>query len=210
MRGIVLNSTFTFIFISIFTSYVSIAIRTDPLFCGAHSSWTMAYFLLKLSRDAGSGSSTRAAAAAASGALAARMAALEEKFQSAVSAMTTQTNPHDFHCPLYLAEVINSTTDNSPLSNSSVCRPAKIVMDNCHAPGLIVTSYWPHAAAAAPAGSKVTRSRSAEQIESSRRLVMEGLSKFMTEVEWRDDFMLTTHWVPQFLFLALWLATDRP
>ena len=89
-------------------------------FCGAHNSWTMSYFLLKMSRLADDDG---------------RMAVIDEKFRSAVPNMTAVTNPHDFHSPLSLANVLLATTDSPVLDTSSVCRPTRIVMDNCHTPG---------------------------------------------------------------------------
>ena len=92
-------------------------------FCGAHNSWTMSYFLLKMSKLANDDDDDR-------------MAAIDEKFRSAVPSMTAVTNPHDFHSPRSLASVLLATTDGSPvLDTSSVCRPTRIVMDNCHTPG---------------------------------------------------------------------------
>ena len=67
-----------------------------------------------------------------------------------------------------------------------------------HDLGLVVTSYWPLAASAGRGDS------------GARHRLMELLDAFMSSVDWCGDFMLTSHWVPQFLFMALWLACGRP
>jgi hypothetical protein len=87
-------------------------------FSGAHSSWTFSYFLLKMS-----GTSHE------------RLEEIDRKFNDAKSLMSEQTFPHDFHSPLALADVICGTLNCPIFETSSVCRPAKIVMDNCHTPG---------------------------------------------------------------------------
>jgi len=95
-------------------------------FCGAHNSWTMSYFLLKISKLADD-----------------RIAGIDEKFRSAVPSMTSITYPHDFHSPLSLANVLLASTDNSPvvLDTASVCRPTQIVLENCHTPGTSLLFY---------------------------------------------------------------------
>jgi len=69
-----------------------------------------------------------------------RMAVIDEKFRSAVPNMTAVTNPHDFHSPLSLANVLLATTGSPVLDTSSVCRPTRIVMGNCHTPGRLPCS----------------------------------------------------------------------
>ena len=88
-------------------------------FLGTHASWTMAYFLLKLS-----------------GVKDIRIECIDEKFQSAVPRMTTATQSCDFHSPLSLAEVLNGTTNNPVMGLSTVCKPVEIVSANCHTPGI--------------------------------------------------------------------------
>lgn len=150
-------------------------------FLGAHDSWTMAYFLVKMANITHG-----------------RLADIDAKFQAAFPKMTTQTSLWDFHSPLCLANVINGTTDCPVIGTSSVCKPTQIEIQNCHTPGLIVTSYWPHAFSAGCGNHE------------SKQILAGHMAGFMADVEWKGDFALTTHWVPQFLFFAVWLACGRP
>lgn len=153
-------------------------------FIGSHNSWTMSYFLLKKSTLSLSDQ---------------RMFQLDNKFAAAVPKMTNATFPHDFHSPLALAEVLRGTNTTAPMSISSICRPAKIEFSNCHSPGLVLTTYWPMAA----------RAGKTRDVEAMQQLI-DHLRVFMQSVDWKGDFMLTTHWVPQFLFFAVWLAMGEP
>ena len=60
-----------------------------------------------------------------------------------------------------------------------------------------MTSYWPYAAA-------VGRGEI-----SHKDMLVSNLNNFMAEVEWQNDFALTTHWVPQFVFFTVWLACGQ-
>ena len=77
-------------------------------FCGMHNSWTMSYFLLKLSNLPND--------------------RLSEKFWAAVPCMAVATYPQHFHFPLSLTNVLLATT-------VPVRRSPRIEPHNCHTPG---------------------------------------------------------------------------
>lgn len=72
--------------------------------------------------------------------------------------------------------------------------------EECHAAGAAAVRIWPDAAAVAATGDEAARARCAAQL----RQLMERPDY------WRDDFECVTHWVPQFIWMAVWLAAGRP
>lgn len=72
--------------------------------------------------------------------------------------------------------------------------------EECHAAGAAAARIWPDAAAAAATGDEASRSLCAAKL---RQLIARP-------DYWRDDFECVAHWVPQFIWMAVWLAAGRP
>lgn len=76
--------------------------------------------------------------------------------------------------------------------------PEKITLGNCHMLGAQLSATWPLAldAARASAGARAA-------FEDRLRLCLER------EDAWDGPFLTVSHWVPQFVYFALWLADGR-
>jgi hypothetical protein len=73
--------------------------------------------------------------------------------------------------------------------------PAAVTRANAHRPGAYIADAWPCTLGDEPA-------RAAFRKRFDQLLARPGL--------WRDDFDNVGHWVPQFMWLGLWLASGRP
>lgn len=93
---------------------------------------------------------------------------------------------YDFlHLPSLLALVEDAQCDfTSP-------RMGTVEMQNCHNAGAAVTQLWPIALS------------DPNQFERELQAIMSRPEL------WRDDFHMVSHWVPQFLWMGLWLQ-QRP
>ena len=36
------------------------------------------------------------------------------------------------------------------------------------------------------------------------------LHYFLSQIDWHSDFALTTHWIPQSVYMAMWLSQGHP
>jgi hypothetical protein len=151
---------------------------------GDHYSWLFAWCLTALA-GAGGG----------------RLARLRsEKLEPARAEIerSPQTE-HDFlHLRSLLALADRLAGRVSAWSYEPVAPFGEITPENAHAPGAAVSRLWP---LAWDAGAGDPRAGA---------LLSEALADLRTRpAEWRGDFHCVSHWVPQFLWLALWLAEGR-
>jgi hypothetical protein len=70
--------------------------------------------------------------------------------------------------------------------------------DNAHAAGAAVVSIWPHAV------------ESARNVKACSRYHARLNEMFSRMDQWADSFDHVSHWVPQFMWLAMWLEAGRP
>ena len=77
--------------------------------------------------------------------------------------------------------------------------PDELKSSRVHALGIELSRIWP-CAWDAGTGDRAAREHLGMQLD--RFLAREDL--------WADDFALVAHWVPQYLFIATWLADGRP
>lgn len=76
--------------------------------------------------------------------------------------------------------------------------PESVSLRDCHVLGRLLSATWPLAVD----GLHDPRARAAFEARHVEVLAREEL--------WADDFVVVAHWIPQFLWLGLWLAQGRP
>lgn len=85
----------------------------------------------------------------------------------------------------------------APLASTPIRLPEKVSIGDCHVLGRIVTATWPLAFDAATDPG-------------ARAAFVARTAAFLTRRDlWDGDFGATQHWVPQYLWLGLWLARGR-
>ncbi len=113
----------------------------------------------------------------------ARLAAIQERVTDFKTRVANRPiDGYDFlHLPSLLALVEDAQYDfNSPTMGT-------VEMQNCHNAGAAATQLWPLALS--------------NPVQFEREL-----ASIMVRPElWRDDFHMVSHWVPQFLWMGIWL-----
>ena len=143
--------------------------------CGSHQSWLFAYLLLQLAAP-------RAPVQTRLDALFARIEAARPRI--------ARTKPSDYDF-LYLPavlQVIEATRRGyaaTAYNHATRARWQTLDLSNCHTAGANVTRLWPRAFE-----GKFSRSLN---------------NVWKRSEQWRDDFHLVSHWVPQFIWLGCML-----
>jgi hypothetical protein len=105
--------------------------------------------------------------------------------------------PWDFIFLPALLSVTDRTIDYGEDDPPPFFKPVDFL--NAHASGAQALRLWPMAVAC-------SRSGAADCKRWERRL-----EALMADTEqWADDFVEVSHWVPQFLWMAIWLERGRP
>lgn len=167
---------------------------TEPKFIATHNSWLFAYLLMVLSQP-------RPDAVKRLGVL--RKKKLEPQRAAVARAKHT---PDDF---LYLPAVqamidrIDPATVGTPAAFPAGESPAlpdpPLTFANAHSAGAALVRIWPHAIDS-HAGDKKACARFQARMN----------EMFSRTDQWADAFDLVAHWVPQFMWMALWLEAGRP
>lgn len=77
--------------------------------------------------------------------------------------------------------------------------PDSVTIRSVHVVGAAASRTWPYALAGGRGDPKAAAAFAA------------GMSGILSRTDlWREDFATVSHWVPQFLWLGVWLALDRP
>ena len=77
--------------------------------------------------------------------------------------------------------------------------PSKITQENVHRAGAYIMDSWP----CALAGSRGQ--------EKAKKIFLEHLQNLLVHPEtWRDNFDGISHWVPQYMWMGIWLQMGRP
>jgi hypothetical protein len=154
-------------------------------FCGTHRSWLFAVWLLSMS----------CSSLETVGQL---RRLLETKCTPMILIEVAQYEPaaHDFlHLPALLALLVPAMDyhvgTGSPPDEPALLSPITAI--NCHSPGHALVSVWPHAARASVSPTSAERYR--------RRLHY----IFSRKEQWQSDFATVSHWVPQFMWMAMYL-----
>jgi hypothetical protein len=157
---------------------------------GAHDSWLFAFFLAELSA---SGASMRDR--------------LFELWQSKINPAREEiANFHgtdwDFlDLPGVLASVDYFTPGAHPelfAVGESVPFQSPITDWNAHTAGASMVRLWPHAI------------QSSQNAASCARYQTRMSEMFARPDQWQDVFETVSHWVPQFMWMGLWLEMGRP
>jgi len=164
-------------------------------FIATHDSWLFAYLLVALSEPA-------------TDAVRNRMRALRkgkiETARSKIAAVTpAKSDFMDLGAVLALIDRIDPifTGQPSPL----VMAPAPplddppLTITNEHSAGTVLVQVWPHAVEARR-GDKPSCSRFHARMN----------EMFSRTDHWADSFESVAHWVPQFMWMGMWLSAGRP
>lgn len=163
-------------------------------FSGSYNSWLFTFLLLTWSEPVTEG-------------LPAGLEALRcERLEPHREALLAQdrTHPFDFlsvHAILALLD----RARGAPLEESPYATPdfpplpASVERNTVHVVGLELSRVWPLAADAHVGDDDAGAAYEGRLLEILRRPDL-----------WREDFEIVTHWVPQFVFIGLWLREGRP
>lgn len=167
---------------------------SSPAFTAQHSSWLFAYLLVVLSQPKSATALSRLRALSKSRIEPQRAALAKVTHQPsdflylpAVQAMIDRVDPAAAARPAYPVGV-SQPLANPPLDDT-----------NAHSAGAAMVRIWPHAIDAA-AGDKAACARFHTRMN----------EMFSRTDQWADSFELVAHWVPQFMWMALWLGDGRP
>ena len=143
--------------------------------CGSHQSWLFAYLLLQLSSP--------------SARVQTRLDALFSRIDAARARIArARHSDYDFLFLPAVLRVIESTRCEhaaTAYNHSTRARWQSLDLSNCHTAGANVTRLWPRAFEAKFSRSLAPLWKRPEQ--------------------WRDNFHLVSHWVPQFIWLGVML-----
>ncbi len=160
-----------------------------------YSSWLFSFLLAQLSRPVGPGAAER---------LERLRAERVEPARAAVLAARAGSDYDFLHLPAILA-LVDRTASPDPAAPSAYpvvpcpALPAEIEFSAVHVLGYELTRAWPWAHDA-HAGDETAR-------DAFRRRMADLLGR---EDCWADDFRVVSHWVPQFLWMGMWLELGRP
>lgn len=166
--------------------------RAERGFSGAYDSWLMAYLLVIWSEPAREGARSR-------------LHALNEERlapQRDAIAKLSKTRGYDFLWLPALAALVDRCLDGEASAYDPGTPPElpdEVVVATVHPLGVAISRTWPDAfdagAGAAPAKARFH----------------EHLSHFLAREDlWDGEFDACTHWLPQYLWIGLWLADGRP
>lgn len=168
--------------------------RGGKTFCGFYRSWLFGYVMLRIA-----GPSDEAAQA--------RLDVLaEEKLAPQREALTAYGERHAFDflhvAALHaLAERVDPTVEEPVafvVPESFEALPAEVTLRTVHPVGVHVTQLWPLAV-------------DARHDPIARAAYERRMAEILARTDlWADDFTVVSHWVPQFLWMAVWLSRGRP
>ncbi len=161
----------------------------DPVFEGAYRSFLFACLALHLAGTVGADSAERLRTLET-----AKVDAWRPRLSTDVARL-----PGDFLELRAIFALIERLRDGraEPLALPRVEFPGKVTIRDCHVLGRIVTATWPLAFDAATDPG-------------ARAAFVARTAAFLTRRDlWDGDFGATQHWVPQYLWLGLWLARGR-
>ncbi|HEU5323320.1 MAG TPA: DUF2891 family protein, partial [Methylomirabilota bacterium] len=164
-----------------------------PVFNAAHDSWLFAYLLVALSTPGK--------------AVTERMRKLRQgKLEPARAKLAKATHsPTDF---LYLPAVqalvdrfdpTSTAASPYPVAPSPPLADPPLTDGNAHSAGAVLVRIWPYALHKMNVDAKACARFHARMNE-----------MFSRPDHWADSFELVAHWVPQFMWMAVWLEAGRP
>lgn len=165
-----------------------------PRIVATHRSWLFAYWLLTLSRPKRQS-------------VLRRMKPLARKtMKGRDTALRHRPAPNDFlHLPAVQALVERTDLNLSrrpksyPLDVPLALDTPPLTKRNAHLPGAALVQVWPYA----------IESHGGNQ-NACARFHTRLNEVFARSDQWRDCFEHVSHWVPQFMWMAIWLGMGRP
>ncbi|MCP3919288.1 MAG: DUF2891 family protein [bacterium] len=161
-------------------------------FCGFYRSWLFAFWLLQMSEPVTPGAAET----------------LEhlrrERIEPERAALVAHDDPHPFDflwVPAILALIDRTADRASPYVPPTALEPLPetVKISTVHVLGVRLSRLWP-CALDAHGGDEAARA----VFEAHTRKLL-GRKDL-----WEGDFAACSHWVPQYLFIGLWLADGRP
>jgi hypothetical protein len=166
-----------------------------PVFNAAHDSWLFAYLLTVMSQPKTKSSQDR---------LHALYQKKVEPQRSAIAKVIS--TPTDFLYLPAVQAVINRidpaatyTAGDYPLGVSPALLDPPLNSSNAHSAGAALVRIWPHAI-----DSHKGDNRACSRFHTR-------LNEFFSRTDhWADSFDQIAHWVPQFMWMGIWLEAGRP
>lgn len=164
-------------------------------FLATHDSWLFAYLLVALSDPS-------------SQVVLDQMRALRksklEPMRSKIMAFTpAKSDFMDLAAVLALIDRVDPTFTGTPAATpigaSAALDDPPLTSSNEHSAGTVLVQVWPHAFEA-HRGDKASCSRFHARMN----------EMFSRTDHWADSFEHVAHWVPQFIWMGMWLAAGRP
>jgi len=166
--------------------------RGERGYRGDYSSWLMALLLVTWSEPTGDGAKERLRALWET-----KLAPHREEL-----AALTKARGYDFlWLPAILALVERSTSGEARVYDPGSLPelPDTVTVPTVHPLGVVISRTWPDAFDAG-CGSAEAKAR-----------YQEHLAHFLAREDlWAGDFDACSHWLPQYLWIGLWLAEGRP
>lgn len=160
---------------------------------GFYRSLLISYFQLRLSQPISEGAQARLDRWQA------------EKLAPSLPAILTQheAHPYDFvyvpTMPALLHELAPFPERPKLVVMPAADLPHEVDLGGVHVLGMEISTYWPLAA------------RAHDGDLAARRLLNHELRTYLKREDlWSENFLVVSHWVPQFLWLTYWLAEGRP
>lgn len=158
---------------------------------GAHDSWLFSFLLTELSARGNAMMQKR----------------LFRQWQQKINparAEIAQFEPSDWDF-LDLRSVLATVDQVTPGAHPALVAPrpwvpfqSPITSDNAHTAGAAMVRLWPHAL------------QEAQSPASCARFETRMTEMFSRTDQWRDEFDTVAHWVPQFMWMGMWLEMGRP
>jgi hypothetical protein len=169
--------------------------RKNGAFIATHDSWLFAYLLVALSEPA-----TDAARDLLRALRKNKLDPARGKINAFVPA---KTDFMDLAAVLALIDRVDPIYAGSPTPLRLATAPAlddpPLTRANEHSAGTVLVQVWPHAVEARR-GDKASCSRFHARMN----------EMFSRPDHWADSFRGVAHWVPQFMWMGMWLAAGRP
>ncbi len=167
--------------------------KTAPSFIAKHNSWLFAYMLFAMTNPKPAGIRDRLSALRTS------------KIEPARVNLAAAKHSDDDFLFLPAVQAVADRVDSTAPAAAYPVGPARALLDpplnegNAHSAGATLVRIWPHA----------IDMRAGDEKACSRYHA--GMNEMFSRTDhWADSFPLVSHWVPQFMWMALWLAEGRP
>lgn len=123
-----------------------------------------------------------------------RASSIDKKF-SFITSVNDKDDPKDFFSSESLFQILKNQPKASSNLSLELDELGAITASNCHHLGKIISLSW------------VTPQNNRDSLKNSLEFTKEVLKRPSL---WKQNFETVSHWIPQFLWLGLWLSLGEP